>query len=49
VYSQFYASVKEVLDAAKTFPFHNEGLEELALSPLLQKGLPQARGQEHPP
>jgi hypothetical protein len=33
VYSQFYSSVKELVDAAKSFPFQNEGLEELALDP----------------
>lgn len=38
MYSQFYNSVKETVDAAKVFPFQNDGLEELALDPLLQDG-----------
>jgi hypothetical protein len=32
IYSQFYNSVKEMTDAAKSFPFQNEGLEENQLN-----------------
>jgi hypothetical protein len=38
IYSQFYASVKEVIDAAKCKPFENDGLEELSLDPEIRKG-----------
>lgn len=38
IYSQFYGSVKESIDAAKTYPFQNEGLEEMALDPMIRKG-----------
>jgi hypothetical protein len=31
VYSQFYNSFKETVDAAKTVPFQNQALETLAL------------------
>lgn len=33
LYSQFYASVKELFDASKCKPFDNDGLEEMALDP----------------
>lgn len=33
LYSQLYASVKEIVDATKCFPFTNDGMEELALDP----------------
>jgi hypothetical protein len=36
-YSQFYASVKEVFSAGKTYPFTNSSMETLALDPKLQK------------
>lgn len=32
-YLQVYGSVKEIYDAAKCFPFDNDGLEEMALDP----------------
>lgn len=37
IYMQFYASVKEVIDAAKQYPFQNDGMEEMALDPLVHK------------
>ncbi|ETN43757.1 uncharacterized protein HMPREF1541_02916 [Cyphellophora europaea CBS 101466] len=36
LYSQFYSTTKEPLDAAKHFPFQNTYLRELALGPYLQ-------------
>lgn len=36
VYSQFYASVKELYDATKCFPFSNDAMEELALDPQIR-------------
>ena len=42
IYSQFYASVKELSDATKCFPFNNDGLEEMALDPQIRKGARQA-------
>jgi hypothetical protein len=44
IYSQFYCSVKELSDAAKCFPFNNDGLEELALDPLIRQGARDAAG-----
>jgi hypothetical protein len=44
VYSQFYSSVKEIVDAAKSFPFQNDGMEELALDPLIRQGARHAGG-----
>lgn len=44
IYSQFYSSVKEVIDAAKSFPFQNEGLEELALDPQIRQSAHIAGG-----
>ncbi|KAF2092374.1 hypothetical protein NA57DRAFT_50343 [Rhizodiscina lignyota] len=38
VYSQFYASVKEVWDAAKQMPFANSDLEDLAIDPAVLQG-----------
>jgi hypothetical protein len=38
VYSQYYNSVKEVTDAAKTRLFQNDGLEEMALDPQIRQG-----------
>lgn len=38
IYSQFYASVKEISDAMKRIPFDNDGLEELALDPQIRQG-----------
>ena len=37
VYSQFYASSKEMFDSAKTYPFANDRLEVLAIDPVLRK------------
>ena len=42
IYSQFYASVKEIFDATKCFLFNNDGLEELALDPQILKGAREA-------
>jgi hypothetical protein len=36
IYSHFYSSVKEVIDAAKSYPFQNDGLEEMALHPQIR-------------
>jgi hypothetical protein len=36
LYSQFYSLTKEVIDAAKTFPFQNPGLGELSLDSRLR-------------
>jgi hypothetical protein len=44
LYSQFYASVKEVVDASKSYPFSNEGLENLSLDPQIRKGAAAAAG-----
>jgi hypothetical protein len=44
IYSQFYNSVKEMTDAAKSFPFQNEGLEELALDPQIRQSAHVAGG-----
>jgi hypothetical protein len=44
IYSQCYASVKEVIDAAKSYPFQNDGLEELALDPQIRRGARQLSG-----
>lgn len=44
IYSQFYASVKEISDAAKCFPFENDGLEELALDPQIWQGAQHTAG-----
>ena len=38
IYSQFYGSVKEIIDAAKSYPFQNDGLEEMALDPQIRQG-----------
>jgi hypothetical protein len=42
IYSQFYGSVKEIVDANKCFPFDNEGLEEMALDPQIYQGAKDA-------
>ncbi len=44
IYSQFYSSVKEVIDAAKSYPFQNDGLEEMALDPQIRQGARQVIG-----
>jgi hypothetical protein len=44
IYSQWYGSGKEPLDATKCFPFDNDGLEELALDPQIRQGAGQAAG-----
>jgi hypothetical protein len=33
LYSQIYSSVKEVIDATKTYPFQNNTLKVMALDP----------------
>lgn len=37
IYSQFYGSVKEMVDASKCKPFDNDALEEMALDPQLRR------------
>lgn len=37
LYSQFYSLTKEILDAAKTYPFQNTALEDLAVDPQIIK------------
>ena len=44
IYSQFYASVKEVSNATKQFPFTTDGMEEMALDPQIRRGARQAAG-----
>jgi hypothetical protein len=44
IYSQFYSSVKEVIDAAKSYPFQNDGLEEMALDPHIRQSARQIIG-----
>lgn len=44
IYSQFYASVKELSDATKQFPFTNDGMEETALDPQTRREARQAAG-----
>jgi len=44
IYSQFYASNKEIFDAAKTFPFDNPTLEALAVDPYLTKATQMVGG-----
>ncbi|KFY69298.1 hypothetical protein V496_00358, partial [Pseudogymnoascus sp. VKM F-4515 (FW-2607)] len=44
VYSQFYNVIKAPFDAAKLYPFTNDGLENLALDPDYIKGLYKAGG-----
>ena len=44
VYSQYYSSIKEMFDAAKTYPFDNPALEALAVDPYLTKAI-QATGR----
>jgi hypothetical protein len=49
IYSQFYESIKKLSNAMKCFPFANDGLEELALDPLIRQGahqLTQGRYQD---
>ena len=46
VYSQFYASSKEMFDSAKTYPFTNDKLEVLAIDPVLRKAWAKKRGAE---
>ncbi|ETN36811.1 uncharacterized protein HMPREF1541_07798 [Cyphellophora europaea CBS 101466] len=43
-YFQLYASVKEVWDVVKTMPFNNDGLEEMALDPLIQQAARHVQG-----
>jgi len=44
MYSQFYHSAKEMVDAAKSYPFQNDGLEELALDPQIRQSAHAAGG-----
>ena len=44
IYSQFYASNKEIFDSAKTFPFDNPTLEALAVDPYLTKATQMVGG-----
>ena len=44
IYSQFYASNKEIFDSAKTFPFNNPALEALAVDPYLTKATQMVGG-----
>lgn len=44
IYSQFYSSVKEIVDATKHFPFTNDAMEEMALDPQIRRGARQAAG-----
>jgi hypothetical protein len=44
IYSQFYASTKEIFDSAKTFPFDNPALEALAVDPYLTKATQMVGG-----
>jgi hypothetical protein len=44
IYSQFYSSIKEVIDAAKSYPFQNDGLEEMALDPQIRQSARQIIG-----
>ena len=44
IYSQFYSSVKEIVDATKRFPFTNDAMEEMALDPQIRRGARQAAG-----
>jgi hypothetical protein len=45
IYSQLYASVKEIVDATKRFPFSNDGMEEMTLDPEIRRGAYQAAGR----
>lgn len=44
IYSQFYASVKELSDAAQCKPFNHDGLEELALDPQIRQSAKDIAG-----
>lgn len=44
VYSQFYSSAKEIVDATKRYPFTNDALKEMALDPHIRRGAHQAAG-----
>ena len=44
IYSQFYASVKELYDATKCFPFTNDAMEELALDPQIRNAARNVAG-----
>ena len=43
-YVQLYGSVKEAWDAAKSKPFDNDGLEEMALDPHIRQAAHQLAG-----
>jgi hypothetical protein len=44
IWSQFYASFKESLDAAKTYPFDNEAIEGLAIDPGVRRAFASLAG-----
>jgi hypothetical protein len=44
IYSQFYASVREIVNAMKCFPFTNNAMEEMALDTQIRRGARQAAG-----
>ena len=44
IYSQFYGSVKEMVDASKCKPFDNDALEEMALDPQLRRAAQSIAG-----
>jgi len=44
IYSQFYSSVKEIVDATTRLPFTNDRMEEMALDPHIRRGARQAAG-----
>lgn len=47
VYTQMYASVKEMFDAAKVYPFSNRGIEELAVDDKVMSAVRSAAGGRH--
>jgi hypothetical protein len=44
IWTQFYSSFKESLDAAKTYPFDNEAIEGLAIDPGVRRALASLAG-----
>jgi hypothetical protein len=44
LYSQFYSATKEPIDGAKSFPFQNHSLGELALDSKVKEGLQSING-----
>ena len=41
IYSQFYSSAKEIVDANKQYPFINDALKEIALDPQIRRSAHQ--------